>query len=443
MTVLEANSAASFMQISTSDANLGHIDHFKQFLYSMQEARRSIVKCILEKVDVPKDLILVLESTLRMLTDSRTVGFQRKMRTQFDTFTLNIKDEIIGLKKDLEILSRYKNGSLEASELETVLANFHPISPEKFVEELDACCSFLVDYVESAQPERENRKPLFITDWDGTMKDYCSQYATNLQPIYSAVCMAGFAQEFTRLAAVLTAGPLRGPGILDLTALPIDGPLLFSGSWGREWWLDNHRVVQDEGISEEGIDALERMKDEMGILLKTGEYSQFALVGSGVQRKVDRLTLGVQTVCGHVPAALSERYQEEVRERMHRVDPYNQILVFDPSTELEVEVVAHSSGSVWNKANGVSRVAEIKGDSLRAPGRVLVCGDTMSDVPMVQQAKHENPGGVMALFVRPSEKIRESVLAVVGDPTRVCFISSPDVFHAAAARLLETKSELD
>lgn len=120
---------------------------------------------------------------------------------------------------------------------------------------------FLQTFVSSR--ETEGRKPIMITDWDGTMKDYCSQYATNLQPIYSAINMAQFAQTFTRLTAVLTAGPLRGPGILDLTALPIDGPVMFSGSWGREWWLGGKRVVHDDGISEEGIDALERLNDEV------------------------------------------------------------------------------------------------------------------------------------------------------------------------------------
>jgi hypothetical protein len=66
---------------------------------------------------------------------------------------------------------------------------------------------------------------------------------------------------------------------------------------------------------------------------------------------------------------LSAKYQEEVKERLHRVDPNRQVpmilrneyfklfsiyqfLHFDPSTELEVEVVVHSDGIVWNKANG-------------------------------------------------------------------------------------------
>lgn len=66
-------------------------------------------------------------------------------------------------------------------------------------------------------------------------------------------------------------------------------------------------------------------------------------------------------------------------------------MVFDPSTELEVEVVAHSSGIIWNKANGVDRLVKSLGDSLKTPGKILICGDTISDVPMVRQAVKENP----------------------------------------------------
>lgn len=38
-------------------------------------------------------------------------------------------------------------------------------------------------------------KPLLITDWDGTMKDYCSQYATNLQ-VSSFVVVALSARDY-------------------------------------------------------------------------------------------------------------------------------------------------------------------------------------------------------------------------------------------------------
>ena len=63
----------------------------------------------------------------------------------------------------------------------------------------------------------------------------------------------------------------------------------------------------------------------MSALLRSDDFSMFAMVGSGMQRKVDRLTLGVQTVCGNVDPGLSRRYQDEVRECMHRVDPENRV----------------------------------------------------------------------------------------------------------------------
>lgn len=56
-----------------------------------------------------------------------------------------------------------------------------------------------------------------------------------------------------------------------------------------------------------------------------------------------------------------------------------------------MEVVVHNDGTVWNKANGVARLVETVSETLEPPGRVLICGDTLSDLPMVQHAAHRNP----------------------------------------------------
>uniref|UniRef100_A0A915EJL1 Trehalose-6-phosphate phosphatase C-terminal domain-containing protein n=1 Tax=Ditylenchus dipsaci TaxID=166011 RepID=A0A915EJL1_9BILA len=304
-----------------------------------------------------------------------------------EMFLLNVKDEIVGLQKDLVFLDHLKKAVTNSEYNSTT-------KPRKVSRRIHGLCQ---DFI--ASTETEGRKPIMITDWDGTMKDYCSQYATNLQPIYSAVSMARFAETFTRLTAVLTAGPLRGPGILDLTALPIDdGPIMFSGSW------------------EEGIDALERLNDEMKTLLESKEYSQFGMVGSGVQRN---------------------RYQDQVRERVHRVDPCMQMLHFDPSTDLEVEVVVKNNDVVWNKSHGVERVVHTVGDSLDPPGRVLICGDTSSDLPMVEIVTTSNPQGVMALFVGANESLQTRVKERVVDESRCAFVSCPDVIHAAMMRILQ------
>ncbi|KAI6191984.1 putative trehalose-6-phosphate synthase 2 [Aphelenchoides bicaudatus] len=408
------------------------VEEYQDLMYKMQTVRQHIVNSLLASQTVQSSWIEILRHTYNILNDSNTREYQRQMLVNNDErFNVNIKDEIVGLEKDLKFLDEIqalqednKYTALDQIKLNSILDSYHPTSEQKFYEECEQCVSFLRRFVGSAIDE--GRKPIMITDWDGTMKDYCSQYLTNLQPIYSAVGMARFAESFTRLTAVLTAGPLRGPGILDLTSLPIDGPVVFSGSWGREWWLRGHRIVHDDGISSEGINALERVNEEMKSLLKLGEYSQFGLVGSGVQRKVDRLTLGVQTVCGHVHPELSLR----------KIDPHKQILHFDPSTELEVEIVVHNDGSIWNKANGVERLIKTVEDTLEPPGRVLICGDTASDLPMVQHAAQQNPQGVMSVFVGAKPDLQKRVQQIVGSPQNVCFVSCPDVIHASIYQLL-------
>uniref|UniRef100_A0A8R1E6N3 T6PP_N domain-containing protein n=1 Tax=Caenorhabditis japonica TaxID=281687 RepID=A0A8R1E6N3_CAEJA len=414
------------------------IEDFKECLYRMQEARKTVTSEILETGHVASDKVSIFKNTLEEMCDERTSGHIRDIHSRGTTFGINIQDEIKGLQKDQLFLDSFAGDSsdnfgekLKNCNLPGILDKFS--QDGDFKQEVENCKRFLLDLIDTSSTD--GVKPLFITDWDGTMKDYCSQYATNLQPAYSAVVMGSFARLFTRVFAVLTAGPLRHPGILDLTALPINGPVLFSGSWGREWWLGGRRVVHDDGIPEEGSVAIGQLYEHLEEIIEEGEFVQFALVGSGVQRKVDRLTLGVQTVFGQVPKELSARYIFAVKERIHRVDPNNQYLVLENCSPLEIEVCVHSSGAVWNKGDGVAALIESLHDSLKV-GNVCVAGDTASDVPMLQKAADENPEQVRALFVGVNENLKETISKIVGDPKRTCFVSSPDVVHAAFALII-------
>ncbi|PAV61235.1 hypothetical protein WR25_23250 [Diploscapter pachys] len=423
------------------------VDEFRSFLYSAQGIRKTISQKLLKNEPIENELIDRLRHAIEELTDNRTKGEMRSVTTKYSQFSIDIRDEINGLRKDIAFLEQLlSSGSnnysdcLESVDFVKILGPYHPKKEEQFKVELEDCVRFLTGFASGSE---NGTKPMFITDWDGTMKDYCSQYATNIQPVYSAYLMGRFAREYTRATAVLTAGPLRGPGILDLTALPINGPVMFSGSWGREWFLKSKRVVHDVGIEDEGFDAISRLKDELNELFEGGEFSQFALVGSGVQLKVDRITLGVQTVFSHVPEDLKLRYIDAVKERIHRVDPYNRILFLEEAgSKFEIEICLKSSGEVWNKGNGVDALVETLRESL-SNGRVLVAGDTFSDLPMLQTAIQHNQQNVFALFVGQDETLREKVRQMVDDDKRVCFVSCPDVVHAAFASLLTISKDID
>lgn len=53
-------------------------------------------------------------------------------------------------------------------------------------------------------------------------------------------------------------------------------------------------------------------------------------------------------------------------------------------------MVVKNNDVVWNKAHGAARVIQTVGDSLQPPERILICGDTLSDLPMVQYAIDAN-----------------------------------------------------
>ena len=451
------------------EENRANIEDFKKLMYKVQTKRREFVIAFLHHRHKGRgveenDNKLIATECAQLLRKAHSIlssaeNYQKEiLSTSNERLEINVKDEVLGMQKDLVFLDKlykYFANSTDnqgpttkpfdlmscLAELDSIgiLAPYHPINAQRFFEEHEQCVRFLKKFI-SLSDLNNGRKPIMITDWDGTMKDYCSQYATNLQPIYSAISLSTFCEKYTRFTAVLTAGPLRGPGILDLTSMPKEGPIVFGGSWGREWWLGGKRVVDDNGISDEGLDALERLSNEMSGLLESQEFSHFGLVGSGVQRKVDRLTLGVQTVCGHIQPDLSAKYQEEVKERLHRVDPNRQFLHFDPSTELEVEVVVHSDGIVWNKANGVAHLVATIGDTLET-GRVLICGDTHSDLPMVIHAISKNKKGAMALFVTSNAGLQNRVREILGDNSNCCFVSCPDVIHAAMLSILSAEAD--
>jgi len=91
----------------------------------------------------------MLHRTYEFLTDSDTSSFQRNMQSASkETFLLNLKDEIVGLEKDLlflERLQRHRESNPSATADECLFAvdfvyllkPYHPVSAEKFEQEFD------------------------------------------------------------------------------------------------------------------------------------------------------------------------------------------------------------------------------------------------------------------------------------------------------------------
>lgn len=253
-----------------------------------------------------------------------------------------------------------------------------------------------------------------------------------MQPAYSAVILSKFVRRFTKFAVVLTAGPLKNTGILDLVCVP-DGYLIFGGSWGQEWVLMGDHIVNDKQFSDENKAALSELANRIDRLLKKLEFCQFRMVGSGFQRKVDRVTIGHQNVSQDINEATQKELLSEIYNILHEVDPKHSILTVHES-DLDIEIILRTGDAkAFNKADGIRLIMEQDRRNIHE-GNILVCGDTASDLPMVEYTIKENPN-TFAIFVNPRDDVRARLEELLDADHRIC-VGCPEVIHVAMAEVV-------
>lgn len=402
---------------------LTSLRQFQELMMEARDLRRLIVSCMINHKPFNETTVLSLQNIERSL-EEKIQGADDGVTMDLNGIELDVRDEMQMLKKDCRFLEFYRNEG-DIDPFIDFLAESHPRSKEEFKEEMDAVLKML-------NFDLSDGLDVFITDWDGTMKTYACNYRTSIQPAYSGVILSLFANRYTKLAAVLTAGPLRDFGILDSTTVPWEeGYLAYGGSWGREWMINGKRVADESILTIEGAAALDKLAEAIERLLKTEEFSKFVVVGSGCQRKVDRITVGVQNVTGKVDERLSKRYVDAVLQEVGRIDPDRK--VFDVvHLELDLELVLKTHDCLkWTKANGIRFLCELVGANL-GTGNVLICGDTVSDLPMVEMAHEKNPNGTYAIFVNPNAEVKSKLVALMKEKQVV--VGCPEVLHAVMAK---------
>ena len=249
----------------------------------------------------------------------------------------------------------------------------------------------------------------FISDRDGTVNGYCARYATSVQPAWVAIALSRFIHMCCDRAVLLTAGPMSGPGIADLSTMRSDAAVL-AASKGREYRLESG-ATGAEVLPKRGMRALDHVAETVSRLHEHERYRLLPYIGSGLQRKHGMLAVAYQDAAGSVPADLAESFRRDVLDAVAQAnsDAGRQVLgTEDTGREIEVslrEGVAGDHG--FDKGDGVAYLCGELG--LKLEGRtVLVCGDTESDIPMLERVA---AGGahVYAVFAGVSADVRERV----------------------------------
>jgi hypothetical protein len=395
---------------SDKDSMTKKIETLAQFYELMWETvsvRRHIVSCIFKEKRMKDSWVVSLERTREVLESLPEDNGSYTLKLTDDQYLhTELTYEIDELKKDLACLRQS----------EDTFFNYLAGSSPGFLSEVERGLDFLT----------EAHYTCFFTDRDGTVNNYCGRYKSSVQSIYNSLFLTGFAQDCTSNSVMLTSAPLENFGLLDLSIDP-PGAFIYAGSKGREY-IDRNGRRGSYAIGSLQQHKLDELNEALSTLLRKEEYVQYSLIGSGLQFKFGQTTVARQDIYETIPQNESEHFYKLVSGIVHDLDPEGTFFRME-DTGKDIEIIltierddASQSRSDFNKGDGV-RFLNSDLDLKLTEGPNLICGDTSSDVAMVE-ASMDMTENTWAVFVTADESLKEQVRKVCANSY---FVSSPDI----------------
>ncbi|MFW5735181.1 MAG: trehalose 6-phosphate synthase [Oceanidesulfovibrio sp.] len=390
--------------------------------YDLMARTREVKKAMAEDIFAGRsgmekgrqDLKNALDMLIALPKDGAdATGMRQVLALDGTAVSVDLVYEKTELLKDLQFIDHNESRFVE------FLATIHP--------------DFEKHVCEGVELLRGKRFRAFITDRDGTVNNYCGRYRSSIQPLYNAVFLARFALNACDFPILLTSAPLASPGVVDVSVMPT-GTMILAASKGREYLgLDGKRHAYH--IEEEKQAVLSAFNEKLSSLLQQPGKSKFALIGSGLQFKFGQSTIARQDISRSVTDAESLGLLREIEELVCFVDPANAHLRIE-DTGLDVEVIL-----TFEAEDGVLKDFD-KGDSVRyldetlgiqmETGPHLVCGDTPSDLPMLEAAMRMNPDETYGVFVTKNPELAARVRETC---PRSVVVPQPDMLVAMLGRL--------
>jgi hypothetical protein len=383
------------------------LQQFYDRMHDTWRVRRELVTAVLHQDEPSSAHIDLLRDTLQTFED--LVDDDNTMPARIDAqreISLNIDYEVQELRKDMVFLQQGEEA------LYAYLEEIQPGLTDEVHEKIRAC--------------NARGYTSFVSDRDGTVNNYCGRYLSSVQSVYNAVFLTRFARHSLRHGVILTSAPLDKGGMVDVATTPQDAYVL-AGSKGREYYDTRGqrgalRIPPDQ---QEKLDALNRAIEA---LLADPDNEKFGLIGSGFQKKFGQSTIAHQDITGSIPEAQSRAFSEKIGDIVTRIDPDNAFFrIEDTGMDLEIILtVEDGSGrgglKDFSKADGIAFLDERLGLELDA-GSNLICGDTSSDIPMIELGMQRNRD-THAIFVTQDAHLQRNVAAVC---PHALFVSCPDV----------------
>ncbi|KAL6073991.1 Trehalose 6-phosphate synthase [Balamuthia mandrillaris] len=282
---------------------------------------------------------------------------------------------------------------------------------------------------------------------------------------------------------IMTSAPLSG---LCAVSVNPSHSMIYAGSKGREF-LDLSGRLHKSFIDPRKQRLLDKLNAKLEALVALPQYEKFTMIGSGLQEKFGQTTIARQDTNRSVPVEESlawlstvrqvvdlveleeaeakeqrqplsnhksdkeeaeeeeaEGQEEAERNKTRPQDHQKNFMIEDTGLDIEIilTIEDNSNASVvrdFHKGDGLAFLCEELGLSMQR-GPHLVCGDTSSDVPMLEEALRHCPRQTFAVFVTKEEALRRRVREAFLKQRReeegqreenVVFVSEPDVLVTA------------
>jgi len=252
----------------------------------------------------------------------------------------------------------------------------------------------------------------FITDRDGTTNNYCGRYRSSIQSIYNAVFLTRFAKNATSNPIIITSAPLKDIGIVNVSTIP-DKVIIYAASKGREF-IDLSGTRKSYPVDNQKQQLIGRLNQELSQLIKEPAYEKFSMIGSGLQLKFGQTTIARQDINDSILEAKSKAFLALVENIVKKLDPAGENFRIE-DTGLDIEIILTISDEKvglkdFDKADAVKYLDKELNLGL-GKGPHLICGDTGSDLPMLE-AVMESTDDTWSVFVTQNPELADRVRAV-------------------------------
>lgn len=273
-----------------------------------------------------------------------------------------------------------------------------------------------------------------ISDRDGTTNNYCGRYLSSIQSVYNAVFLTRFARKCVNNAVLLTSAPLENGGMVDVNTMP-DKTFIFAGSKGREY-LDKSGKHGTYPIESEKQKLLDILNQQISELIQQPEFKKFSFIGSGFQQKFGQTTMARQDISKSISSRESNDFMQIIRNLVYDLDPHRiYFRIEDTGKDIEIILTIETPSNSDNlkdfdKGDGV----DFLDDCLHLhmdEGPNLICGDTFSDISMVETSLQKTDR-TLSIFVTCDTELQDRVQKLLSE---VIFVDEPDTLVAVLNEL--------